>query len=414
MVARVLGPTNFGSYSFALAFSGVFTTLSLIGNNNIIVRDITHNPSKKDEIIGSAIALRVIAGSIFFICSIIANSIFSPKYVDPNLKNTIFIISTIIFFQVVDVFESWFQAKIMVKKVILAKDAALVLGIILKILLIYTKTQNISMYAVVYLIEYILTAIFITCAYYFSNDRRIGLSINLELLKKYFYKSIPIIFSVLAIYIQSKIDPVILSKWLFPKDIGMYSIAINLVDSLAFIPMAIYTTAAPIISGAKIYLSPKDYQLRLKYIFTMLLIVSGIISIFIFAFSKSIIFTLYGIEYASAATLLKQMAFRIIFISYGIGRGLYIVNEDLFTYAMINTVCMGLFGFLLNIYAIPLYGIVTPIYVYYLTSIIFLVLFDLFYKHTKTHANNALQLLLDPFKTIKSMYAFVAHGIFIH
>ena len=45
LVARYLGPTDWGKYSYAIAFVGLFTPLVHLGLKNILIREIVTKPS---------------------------------------------------------------------------------------------------------------------------------------------------------------------------------------------------------------------------------------------------------------------------------------------------------------------------------------------------------------------------------
>ncbi len=62
-VARYLGPAQFGRLNFAMSYVGLFTTISTLGLDNIVVRNIVREISHAPEIIGTTFALRL-AGSV--------------------------------------------------------------------------------------------------------------------------------------------------------------------------------------------------------------------------------------------------------------------------------------------------------------------------------------------------------------
>jgi O-antigen/teichoic acid export membrane protein len=66
-VARYLGPEQYGTLNYALAFVGIFSALGSMGIEGIVVRDIVQKPEKKYEILSSAFILKLSGGIIAFI-----------------------------------------------------------------------------------------------------------------------------------------------------------------------------------------------------------------------------------------------------------------------------------------------------------------------------------------------------------
>jgi PST family polysaccharide transporter len=73
-VARYLGPSRFGSLNFAMSFVALFGTLTTLGLEGIMVKEIVLDGPSTPEILGTAFALRI-GGSILTpglaVCSIL-------------------------------------------------------------------------------------------------------------------------------------------------------------------------------------------------------------------------------------------------------------------------------------------------------------------------------------------------------
>ena len=60
MLTRYLGPEGFGQYSFVVVFVAIFASLSDWGLSLITVRDASKNSSRREEIIGSVLVVRLV------------------------------------------------------------------------------------------------------------------------------------------------------------------------------------------------------------------------------------------------------------------------------------------------------------------------------------------------------------------
>src|SRR5690349_12809577 len=65
-VARYLRPEAFGLLNYSISFVGIFSALSTIGLEQIIVRELSRNPERKEELLGTGVVLRL-AGSVVLI-----------------------------------------------------------------------------------------------------------------------------------------------------------------------------------------------------------------------------------------------------------------------------------------------------------------------------------------------------------
>ncbi|MFN4216334.1 MAG: oligosaccharide flippase family protein, partial [Brevinematales bacterium] len=61
-VARYLGPTQYGLWNFAIAFTSLFGAFATFGIDEIVVRELVKTPEKTGVFLGTAFFLRV-AGS---------------------------------------------------------------------------------------------------------------------------------------------------------------------------------------------------------------------------------------------------------------------------------------------------------------------------------------------------------------
>jgi O-antigen/teichoic acid export membrane protein len=59
-VARYLGPEQFGLFSYAQSFVGLFIAIATLGLDGIVVRELVKDESRRDELIGTAFYLKLI------------------------------------------------------------------------------------------------------------------------------------------------------------------------------------------------------------------------------------------------------------------------------------------------------------------------------------------------------------------
>jgi len=410
-VARYLGPEQFGLFSYAQSFVGLFTAIATLGLDGIVVRELVKDESRRDELIGTAFWLKLIgAFGVLLILAIAINFTSNDSYTN----TLVFIIASATIFQAFNVIDFYFQAKVMSKYVVYANVISLFLSSIIKIALILCEAPLIAFACVVLFDSFVLACGFIYlyfrhfsshCAPVFRHsalDAESHASCNFLKLK--FNKSTaisllkdswPLILSGGVLMIQARIDQVMIQEFRGSIDVGYYGVAMKLIEALAFMPMLIKNSLFPAIQSAKKH-SKELYESRLLNFYRLNFLLFLIFAIPIFFFAEQIVVLLFGMEYQPAGTLLALLAIRLFFANMGVARGAFLLSENLMKFSMITMVIGTIVNVILNYIWIPEYGakgaVVATIVSFFVT--IFTV--DMFYS--KTRNNVLLQL--------KSMFTF--------
>ncbi|MCK4842950.1 MAG: flippase [Methylococcales bacterium] len=390
-VARYLGPEQFGLFSYAQSFVGLFTAIATLGLNGIVVRELVKDESRRDSLIGTAFWLKVIGALVVLIILAIAVNFTSN---DSYTNILVFIIASATIFQSFNVVDFYFQSKVMSKFVVYANIISLLLSSIIKVLLILNEAPLEAFAWVILFDSFVLACGFIY--FYIKND--------LSVLKWKFNKIVaysllkdswPLIFSGTALMIQAYIDQVMIKEMIGTIEVGYYSVAMRLIAVFGFIPMLLKSSLFPAIQNAKKQ-SDELYQNRLLnyYRFNFLLFLITAIPIFIFA--EQIVILLFGIEYKNAGVLLALMTSRLLFANMGVSRGAFILTENLMRFSMLTMILGTITNVLLNYLWIPEYGAKGAIVATIFSFIVTVFIVDIFY--TKTRKNVQLQ--------IKSMLTF--------
>ena len=68
LIARILGDVQYGKYTFAIAFTGIFSTFIGLGYSTLMIRNVARDKSLTGKYFGNVIA-------IYLVTSIIINAI---------------------------------------------------------------------------------------------------------------------------------------------------------------------------------------------------------------------------------------------------------------------------------------------------------------------------------------------------
>ena len=209
-IVRYLGPEQFGLFSYAHSFVGLFTAIATLGLDSIVVRELVKDESRRDEIIGTAFWLKVMgAVGVLFVLAIAVSFISN----DTHTNILIFIIASATIFQSFNVVDMYFQSKVMSRYVVYANIISLSISSIVKIVLIMNDAALVAFAWVVLFDSIVLSSGFI----YFYINSNLSLRVwkfNFKLSRKLLKSSYPLMFSSLFVSIYMKIDQVMIKEYL--------------------------------------------------------------------------------------------------------------------------------------------------------------------------------------------------------
>lgn len=359
-VARYLGPQKYGSLNYAIAFVALFSALSKLGLDEIVIRNIVKKPHKKEEFLGTTLWLKFLGSVVLFI---LASGLINFLNADDNPKIKIFVVIVAFgyIFTSFDAIDVWFQSQVQSKYTVFSQTFTFMVVSILQILLILTKSPLIA-FVWICAIESILIAIFLVAFYQAKTatsifDWKIRFSTMKELLKDCW----PLILAGISIMIYMRIDQVMIGSMINSSALGIYSSAVRISEKWYFIPMFISASVFPSIVKAK-KVNKKLYLNRLQKLYDFSTWFSISIALLVTIFSGLIINTLYGKEYAHAASVLSIHIWAGVFVFLGVASSKYLVAENLIKISFFRTIFGALSNIILNIVLIPSYGIIGAAY----------------------------------------------------
>jgi len=350
-VARYLGPANFGLLSYAGSFAGLFSAISALGLDNIVVRELVKDEKKRDELLGTTFILKII-GSILVLIIIVIAVRFTNNDSFTNLLIFIIAIGTI--FQSFNVIQFYFQAKVLSKYTVYAQIFATILCSVIKLLLIHLN-MGLIYFAMVTLIQSIILALGFVAMYIKQKLNLFNWRPKFDLARFLLKDSWPLILSGIAISIYMKIDQVMIKNMLDAKAVGNYAVAVRLSEVWYFIPMIITNSLFPAIINAK-KISEKLYYERLQKLYDLMVWLSIGIALPIMLFSHNIINLLFGIQYQEAAGILKIYVWAGVSVFLGVASSQYLLAENYTKISFLSTFIGAIINVILNIILIPRYG----------------------------------------------------------
>lgn len=378
-VARYLGPEQFGLFNYAAAIVALFTAISTLGLNNIVVRDLIKNPEEANSTLGTAFLLQLIGGALAFILAILAVSFMRPDATSARVF--VAILGFAMVFKATDVVRYWFEARVQSKYTVWVENAAFLVFAGIKVTLIISSAPLIA-FVWIALAEAALVAVLLLVVYTDQGNKlggwRYQFSRGISLLRD----SWPLVLSGIAAMLYMRIDQVMLGQMLGDEAVGIYSAAVRLSELWYFIPMAISASVFPAIIEAR-NLNYELYLRRLRQLFELMVILALALSLPISFMSEYIMSALYGRGFSESAQVLVIHVWTGLFVFLGVASSRWFVAENLQKYTIFRTLAGCLVNISLNFLLIPRYGPIGSAWASVFSQAVASVLFNYFNSKTR-------------------------------
>jgi O-antigen/teichoic acid export membrane protein len=355
LIARYLGPVSFGDLSFADALTAIVAAVGTLGLDSFIIREIIKEPGKKNEILGTSLAMRLAVNLLIIPISIGLYLLFHEFSDRPGRPLTLIItlLSIASFFKSFNVIDSYFQSQVQSKYVVQVQNIVVILSAVVKILLVWFNMPLIYFAAAITFDAFIL-AMGLVWMYHKRGFEIRQWTFNSSRAKSLLHQSFPLILSAVMVSIYMKIDQVML-KSVGSAEVGIYSAAAKISEAWYFIPLAIVSSVFPAIINAR-QTDLERYQKRLKNLYDLLIFMSLPVAIAISFFGTDIIHLLYGNRFEGAGTMLSIHIWSGIFVFLGVASSQYLLAEGYTRISFQRTAFGAVANILLNFWLIPLYG----------------------------------------------------------
>ncbi|MCP5459190.1 MAG: flippase [Gammaproteobacteria bacterium] len=374
-VARYLGPNQFGELAYALAFVAFFQTVSKLGLDSVVIRDLAKDPNAASITLGTVFRLRLVMGFTVWAVAIGAMALLRPG--DATSLLLVAIVAGTVVFQAADTIDLWFQSCTQSKRTVMAKTGSTILVTLIRVILILAKAPLIA-FAAVMVTEAALTALGLFWVYN-RYPTRASWSWNTRRARQLVRESWPFLLSSISVIIYMRIDQIMLREMVGEYELGIYSAALPLSTVWYFIPMAISSSVGPMIARAK-NSSEIIYNAHLERLFSLMWWYSLPLCLCIAMLSEQLITCLYGPAYSASAVVLAVHVFANVPVALGVAQSQWIVNEGHSTFALYRTQLGMISNVLLNLILIPTHGAVGAAVATVIGQIMAAILSNLFFE----------------------------------
>ena len=385
LIARHLGPSDYGMINYCTSVISIFTTLAGLGLDNVIVSEIIRNPGKKGGYLGTSVAMRLFASFVSYPLVLGVIALINPG------NRLLLIVAALqgigMIFQTYEVLIYWFRIELKMKYVSIAMICAITVTSIFRIILLIKKA-TVSWFALSLSVQSLVAAVIIAAFFLKKTDVRLtsGKADAKDLLKL----SYNCIISSMSIIIYMHADKIILEKMTDTSHVGIYSAAVMLATCWQFIPMALIDSARPVVLEAR-KVSRERYLDRFKMVMAGANLISFIFALLMSCLGWIFINFIYGSEYQDAFVPLILLSWASFIAIAGYSRSIWITGEGYYRYDKWFTVTAAVIDIILDILLIWKLGMAGAALATLITYIYEVFIVPLLFKETRPFTGMYLQ-----------------------
>lgn len=351
-VARYLGPEVFGRFNFAIAFAVLFSPLGSLGLDRVTVRELVRAPDDRGAILGSAFALRLAGGALAGLFAVGAMTLLRRD--DREMLAMVAILSGGVLVQAFDVVDWWNQSQLRSRSSVLAMGAGFLLAAALRVVLILAHAPVVA-FAWAWAAELALGSLGLAWSHRRRGAGERPWRVSAARVASLARDGWPLFLSSVMVILYTRLDQVLLGQMASATELGLYSVAVRLVEVWYVLPTAIVTSLYPGI----VELHGRDERAfldRLQKLYNLMAAISYAIAIPATLLAPWVVTLLFGAEYAGAAPLLAVLIWSLLFTSLGLARGAFLTTMN-WNWAYLMTVGAGFVtNLVLNLVLIPRLG----------------------------------------------------------
>lgn len=360
-VVRNIGAENFGYITYASGVVLVFQTFAVFGLDEIASKSFVKFPNQQTTFADiTAIRFRFALFAYILLC------IFS---VVTHTENTITMMMCLVFGlslfpRSFITIENYSITKGRYFAIFLSRLSASVLVNIGKILAVLWDVNLVTFMGIYFLEELIQRLV----NYYFIKNE-----LSLEKIKFFapikkdlLLQALPMFLYSLSVILDQKIIVLLLQYFDKIKDLGVFSVSFGLYEYTSMFPIILSSVLFPSVVRA-FERSTKLYYKRKQYLSDIMVVMGLAVAFAFLIFGDLVISVLFGPDYEEAKGYLKFLAFLCPIVFFNLARLRWFVIEGLMHEWMILSFTCLIINIILQLYFLPVYGVMGGICAVYLS-----------------------------------------------
>ncbi len=306
LIIRALPSEAYGQYSFIYVYLSFFEIFVQFGLNSVLTRLVAQDEVLAPRILGNAVLLRIfLCGVVLPIAYILIGFLHYPL----SVRQGVYLASFQLFLAVRTVYDVIFQASLRMSYSAVWHCLKGLLQLIFVALVSFWKPS---------LMMFVLASLasgyvgFLAYAVYSKRFMRLDFRLDSALLKKLARESFPLLLSGCLTLLYFRADVFMLSKMKGFLEVGYYSVAVRLSESLDFFPAAVLVSIFPVL--ARTFKENRlDFERTVRKGFNVMLLASLPMLVGGSLAARDLIVLLFGNKYLPAIATFTLLLWYTVF-----------------------------------------------------------------------------------------------------
>ena len=351
LTARYMGPSNYGTISYAASVIAFVSPIAKLGLDAILVNELITRPEEEGKTLGTSIALSF-SSSVICVIGIMVFHVFA----DPGDKVTIIVCtlySLVLLANAVELVMCWFHAHLMSQYSALAILTAYLVKAAYQIWLL-VNGKSLFWFACIAVLDVAAIDINLLVQYKRRGTQKLVVSFmrGKELLSKSKYY----VTSNMLTAIFAQAGTILLHLLTDEVSTGYYAAAVTCTGLTGFVFAAIIDSMRPAILQAHKE-SEESFRKNMRQLYAVIIYLSLAQSVVMTLLAKPIIFILYGESYMPAVRAMQLTVWYTTFSYAGPVRDIWILAKEKQRYIWVINLLGAVLNVVLNALVIPVWGI---------------------------------------------------------
>lgn len=352
LVARYLGPDQFGILSYATSYVILFGFLSYLGLNAIVTKALVEQPERKGVILGTTFVLKE-AGAV--LAYALVALVVWLRGAEWDVQVVVLVAGLSLLFDASSVIDLWFESQVRSRYAVVARSIATVVSAAAKVALIVAGAPVIA-FAAVFAAKAAVQAAGLVTMYARSGGSIRRWRIEGRQAKRFMKQGWPLIISSAGSLIYLKADQIMLGEISTLAEVGVYAAAAKISEMTYFLPKIFASSVFP--SMVKARAKGTGYEAAVQRHFTTVALLGYAVVVVVLLSAPLVIPLLFGEEYIGAIQVLQVHILAVPAVFMGAMLSRWLVAEDLLIFSLTRHGLGAVANIGMNAVLIPSYGAV--------------------------------------------------------
>ncbi len=262
-LTRYLGPESFGLYSYVIAFVMIFASVSAVGMLSLVTRELVEKPSEQDQILGSALGLRLGGAAVGMAALVLLSIALHP---DSDHRVALIVFGLVLLVQPLEIVSLFYESKTQSRFVVWIEIGAAVVYVGLVALFIHMGL-SVVWFLVARLVRTVLTQVGVLAIFARQGHRPLRWRFERIRARELLGEAWPLVFAALGAVLYLRIRPGDVGPNDFITGGRIYAAASRLSEVWYFIPVLIVASTFPYLLRLRDG-DRRSYSARLQQLYT--------------------------------------------------------------------------------------------------------------------------------------------------